>query len=298
MATNQSIAPANHADDVSFRAWGSEFSSMLTAVGLTQTADTGQINWTTVTYSSTANAIQGYEIWRFNDTLQSTYPIFLKFEYGTGNASTHPGVWITIGTGSNGSGAIIGQIQTQTPFYNAQAYISSTKFFISQACYNATYGFLGIFFKKNALTSNEGFVNFAMGRTVDQSTGLPNNLGVWWLGNMGNIGSSSIVFFGNWNWATKYVLIQEVTNVHIPGINSTLVSGGAQIYKYSFSYPLLQYVSQIGVGLTNEFPYNCTFQTALVGSTQLTYMAMGTSGYYWESSANANASWSICMLWQ
>lgn len=90
------------------------------ALGLTQTADTGQINLSTVTAPTGGNQSQGYEIWRFNDTLQATKPVYLKVEYGSGSGSQHQfALWFTIGTGSNGSGTITGTLFSRTQYYGA-----------------------------------------------------------------------------------------------------------------------------------------------------------------------------------
>jgi hypothetical protein len=95
--------------DAGFRTWAQKIHDALTAIGLTQTADTGQINLSTVTRPGSNDTAGGYEIWRFNDTLQATYPIFIKIEYGMNTvASNQPSLWITVGTGSNGSGTISG----------------------------------------------------------------------------------------------------------------------------------------------------------------------------------------------
>lgn len=97
----------NHATDAEFRTWGSAINTALTAVGMVNTADTGQINWTTVTRAS-VNTDAGYEIWKFNDALQSTVPVFFKLYYGTGSNAAYPRIRLEIGTASNGSGTLSG----------------------------------------------------------------------------------------------------------------------------------------------------------------------------------------------
>lgn len=96
--------------DVAFRAWGSAISAAFTALGFTKTADTGQVNWTTVTAAAGVNTAQGYEIRQFTDALQATRPIVAKIEYGSGAATTGPQMWATFGTASDGAGTI-----TSTP---------------------------------------------------------------------------------------------------------------------------------------------------------------------------------------
>ena len=96
--------------DTTFRNWGSAISAALASIGWVQAADTGQINWTTVTKPTATNTAAGYEIWRMNDSLQATNPVYLKIEYGCAGALTTPAIWITVATGSNGAGTLAGQV--------------------------------------------------------------------------------------------------------------------------------------------------------------------------------------------
>ena len=112
-----SLATTN-ATDAQFRAWGKAISDSLQAVGIVKTSDSGQINWATVAAPTAANTKMGYEIYRFNDTLQSTAPVFIKLSFGSGSSSaTGPGLWISVGTGSNGSGVITGGILSEQLIY-------------------------------------------------------------------------------------------------------------------------------------------------------------------------------------
>lgn len=107
-ATITGLAPTN-ANTATFRAWGANVSAQLSAAGLIQTSDSGQINWGTVTTPGAINTMQGYEIWRFDDAFQATSPVFFKIEYGSAfGAANNPSILITLGSGSNGSGQIKG----------------------------------------------------------------------------------------------------------------------------------------------------------------------------------------------
>lgn len=113
----RSLVFDSYTSDAAFRAWGSGLSAALQAVGLVQTTDTGQVNWTTVTRIGTqgTEVINGYEIYRLNDALQSTAPVFIKIEYGTLNGNSgslspigSPALFVTVGTSTNGSGTLGG----------------------------------------------------------------------------------------------------------------------------------------------------------------------------------------------
>lgn len=99
--------------DALFRAWGLAHSNALASANpsrLTQTADTGQINWTTVTKPA-AQTKAGYEIWKMTDT--GLPDIYIKIEYGIGApvAASTCTIWVTIGTGTNGAGTLTGATQ-------------------------------------------------------------------------------------------------------------------------------------------------------------------------------------------
>lgn len=108
MTTYESYITCANDTDANFRIWGKWISDNLTALGITKTADTGQIDWTTVTRPLATNTAQGYEIRKFNDALDGTYPQYFKIEYGSGGATDRPSIWLTTGTGSNGSGTLTG----------------------------------------------------------------------------------------------------------------------------------------------------------------------------------------------
>lgn len=100
--------------DANFRTWGLGLSTAIQAVGLVKTADTGQIDFVTVLKPTVSATMQGYEIFRFNDALQVTTPIFIKVEYGCGTFAATPALKITVGKDSNGTGTLTGIIHTQS----------------------------------------------------------------------------------------------------------------------------------------------------------------------------------------
>ena len=120
--TTTSTAVAYCTTDAQFRTIGSAIGSAIVAVNLIKTSDTGQINWTTVLKPTVINTVAGYEMFRFNDSLQSTAPVFIKIEYGIGNYTTsYLGLWITVGTGTDGAGNLTGNISNRTLVFYSNA---------------------------------------------------------------------------------------------------------------------------------------------------------------------------------
>ena len=108
MATTTSAAlVSQNTNDATFRLWISFIKdTFLLASCWVQTGDTGQINFATVTAPVAINTKQGYAIFRMNDTLQATSPVYVRIDFGSGAAALTTGIWITVGTGSDGVGNI------------------------------------------------------------------------------------------------------------------------------------------------------------------------------------------------
>jgi hypothetical protein len=101
----------NMSTDAHFRANASFIHDLLvTTGGWVQTSDTGQIDLTTVNKPGSTNTKAGYAIYRMDDALQATVPLFLKIYYGTARAATAFGIWFSLATSSNGSGTLNGTV--------------------------------------------------------------------------------------------------------------------------------------------------------------------------------------------
>lgn len=171
-------------------AWIEDFRQSLIDVGLVQTADSGQ--FTTGTYSTVAagtnNAassfdVDAYLIYRFNDTLQATAPIFIKIEIckGVGAAAVGylPVLRVTVGTGSDGVGNITGptaQIRNNNGSTSGAYFLVSAQ---SWASYSTTKGFFGVVFNPTNFVNSGtqyGCLSFFVERIPD-SNGAPTNQG-------------------------------------------------------------------------------------------------------------------------
>lgn len=113
MPTSVLAVPMHNATAADFRTWGKAVSDAFAAVGLVKVPDTGTIDWATTpgpgaTTPGGTGIVAGFEIWRFQDALQPTHPVFIKVEYGSIHHATFPGMWVTIGRGTDGAGNIAG----------------------------------------------------------------------------------------------------------------------------------------------------------------------------------------------
>jgi hypothetical protein len=287
--------------DAEFRVVGSEYAAKLAAVGLVQTADTGQINWATVLRPTGGLANGGYEIWRFNDAMQATAPIFLKVWYGTGTPNTNcMRIYFETGTATNGAGTLSGTGSgVGFPLTRAETGTGSATATTSYLCHTA--GFFGSLWKVG--NAGQGFAGVA--RTVD-STGVPDATGLlmwgWgqvtnttgWLANLRIIrfASPASVIYSN-----VYASASRLPICIAPGVPSpsTLPSGDKQAYICWGSFPDLRPVNGLAAVLTTEFPGGTTYSAAMVGPTVHTYLSTGVLGTGVEAISN---SYTMAMLWE
>jgi hypothetical protein len=286
--------------DAAFRTWGLELNTKFAAVGMVQTADTGQINWTTVTRAAVINTAAGYEIWKL-----SSGNLYFKIEYGTGGTQpTIPALWLTTGTGSNGSGTLTGQTSTRTELGKFNTVISSTVTnYQSYLC--ATANYFGLSWKiGSAATANMPRAFMAVAQTVD-STGAATSVGFFQFSN--GVVASVPTYQSVATTAGVTGASISVNNLMlVPGVNGTPANsldgaGNNQAFLWWFNLfgttpmtPLLH----LGGVLATDLIVGNTATMTLVGSTSHTYIDAGSSLIQDAGSQIAGANLGIIMVWE
>lgn len=290
MTTQSFSTRIRHDSDAMFREWGLELSTAFAAAGLVQTADTGQIDWTTVTRAST-NSDAGYEIWRMNDTPQSTAPVYFRINYGTGFNASAPRIQVIVGTGSNGTGTITGTaLSSAQEIGNSFSAQNTDTLRNSYLCVNE--GFVGLSWKQ--ASQPEGLFLFC--RSCD-ATGTPDVVGataIW--GAIGNIINQAFRYAAT---AIAYTAITGAGSTGVCGnwgsVTSTLVGSDFQPElcwsRHPRTYPLF---ALAGV-LNAEVITGNTFTATLVGSTPRTYISL--SSFYFISIGSTQVL-KPAMLWE
>jgi hypothetical protein len=91
-------------------------SDMLRAMGdagsaFVRVTTSNDINWAAIasagSYPGANTPFAGHDIFRFNDDLQATAPLFIKVQYGQGATNT-PGIFVTLGTAIDAAGVFTG----------------------------------------------------------------------------------------------------------------------------------------------------------------------------------------------
>lgn len=302
MATDSWSTRVRSDSDATFREWGSEFSAKLAAVGLTQTADTGQINWVTVARPG-INTEAGYEIWRFNDTQHATAPIFFRVGYGTGGNASGARIQITVGTGSNGSGTITGTALTaaQNAAGGGTAFTTDTAR-QSYMCYvGGTTGFFGFCWKTGAAGSADA--GFFIARTVNAS-GVADATGavVGWGGqSAAALSATQALRFAATAFAYPVQTTAASTALCLsPQARATSAVGAdtQAFVAYTIAPQVTPVVGVCGV-YDSEVSAGSTFTTTLVGSTSRTYIGLTVNmGPMGPIAGGSTGGLKPAMLWE
>lgn len=272
----------------------------MAAAGLTQTADTGQVNWVTVTRPGVSTN-GGFEIWRFNDTAHATAPIFIRIDYGTGTAATRPRLQLTVGTGSNGSGTITGSVLAATT-------VSSTGgaavggAFTNYVNYDATQGFLLLVQAAGLATTGLAQSGFLINRTVD-NTGAPTVTGcVIGYHNGGNTIAADAHFIPVRFAATAAVYQDLAGCAFCTPTNEAVSTVGSDVQNFLafMPTPRIAPLHSVCAALLAELGEGSTATMQTVGSGTATFLNIGK-----ELGEVASASLSsitirfgLCVLWQ
>lgn len=297
MTTATTTTVIDQSTDAAFRTWVAEIiTALVTTCGVTQTADTGQINTATVTRAA-INTAAGYVILRFNDTAQSTSPIFIKLEFGSGSATTEPSMWITVGTGSNGSGTLTGTTTTRQNIVGG-THASSVTSYVSRWCYNATDGILAMCWKIGGVSGgNLGTILIA--RTTDSSGASTTNAYVSMTNGsttspIGSTGTVQIYSYTSSALLTLGNALQYVAQLYA----STSLNTGGNIYVIPmfFTSPVPGIMAMVGFAILADIALGTTVTLALVGSTTHTFVSVGQ---FYGASAPGNISGGTwLMIWE
>jgi hypothetical protein len=154
MAARSFATPFINTGDAVFRAWIGEIHAALIAYGWVQTSDTGQINFSTVTSPAAVTTFQGFAVYRMNDSLQATCPVYMRIDFGSGSTAAHVSwkVQVTIG-GTNGAGTLTGNVSAPQTYQATNTAAtndtmrtcgSSSRFSLTWGGTTDTYGAFGV----------------------------------------------------------------------------------------------------------------------------------------------------------
>lgn len=303
---NPTLATLDQSTDAGYRAWVTEFLNALTngnwSLGgsafptFQQTTDTGQYASGSIATATrpAVNTATGFLMMKFTDTNAAACPIFVKFEFGSGSATTNPSIWVTVGSSTDGAGNMTGTLMlARTQYMTSPANITITRPTYS----SAGDGYFGLVFKYQGwLTANSFFIFISRG--FDETTGLATADGYTFGISLAN--SQVVANHVNANAGSP---IASGTNGHgdfctVPAsILSSDVSGVSQAFKWYGAFPRVQNLLPFCTVVTSEIPTQTTFTATLSGSTSHTYLSLTLGGNQWPLYNNITG-FNVGMIWE
>lgn len=278
--------PVSNTDNAGFQAWTTEMFNAFVSAGLVQTADTGQMAVPVVVPRPSGAGFAGYWIFRFNDTLQATAPIFIKIEPGRGGTTNSFRCRATIGTGSDGAGNITGSmggiyflVETSSSSANPlPTYINHDE------------GFFGVIYKVGLTSNGLGFL--AICRTTDDA-GVPTGAGVFAVGKAGSTITQAIC--GTFGAFSAVATDSSYCCPAFPS-SSSAIGSDYQAYKVYGVYPNTRIVPQLVAVLKSELPVgNTTGPVEIMDGVFRNYIAGGDASG--GMTISAASSYQLCMKW-
>lgn len=300
MATNFTQSSIDPTTDAGFRAWGSALSSALQAVGLVRvTGETGIVDWSTAVR---ANA--WFDLYRFDDALAATKPVYVKiFGAAGGWTGSRTPFGVCVGTGTDGSGGMVG-VFTETSTSNAEAGASSSIVNTGSPIRNNYVSFsdgqLNVVWGVNpSADSTVGY--FSVARTVnDLGAATGDGATIFLMSSANGVKGATKAQHLNFNTPASMGQAGNTSTGWIPqGITSSLVGSTPQIFPHWVSTPIIRPVISHVAFLSAEIAMGDDFTVKPIGGASgvsRTYMTM--TGRAAHGSSNAATTSSIAILWE
>lgn len=254
--------------------------------------------------------------------LSSGSPVIFRLDFGGGTAVTDAQMWITVGAGTNGSGTIAGSAatskMTQVACFTGAAAASLVTAYTSRFVWNATYGYCGVAFKLGATSANVTIGGFVLLRSNDgngaatgtsiqlisnSTTSSGNNVAstaacmqcMTWSAGAGNAVYPATIGNGVY-WIAA---VPNGSTSAMPFVaTSTINAGQAFILPGYITNPNFSISAYLGLVEIAECPIGNTISAAIIGSTALTFLNVGTPIGVAAFGASNNSGNGFLMLWQ
>ena len=300
--------------DASFREWGKAISDGIAAVGLVKVPDTGTVDWASVAKSATNNSAAGFEIWRLDDPLQATHPVFIKIEYGCQQHVTIPGTWVTLGRGSDGSGSLTGVL---APRRQTQANTGSTTLtqsaLLIEPIYISSDGSSLCIAPRTTAAGNASRVGAVIVDRSRDSAGAPTATGGVVLtegtssGGVSNGGTSSADMH-TWSYSGEYAM-GSVPAVAPAFVNSTAGISAFTSLASGDKAPVFPYIAVLpnhapwqvlaAVGIMAGDAANGPFTANVLGSVRsYRSIPVGDAHCRWMTTGSSPGYTGLCIIWE
>jgi len=249
---------------------------------VTRSPDTGQVNWATTTVLPPVDTVRDYDVFAMGGNLQATAPIFIRLDYM--RTTTYPYIKATVGTSTDGAGAIGGTVTPAMQTYSHGAFPNPAQALSTYAAGDGSY----FMFCHNLAPANTG-TDFWGGVVVERfrdADGTPNGDGYMAWG-FASLGASAGQAGGlNHQYSRIFGTGAQTPNefhppVMIPGLNGTntfFSNGTAYAFPFYGWGPVMRGASQaLMYGFQADFPRTSEVTLTHYGKP-MKFVAFGPAG--------------------
>lgn len=271
------------ATDAALRDYLTDFHTTMTSSGWAVTSDTGQIDESTVVYGVTTNVTWGYRMYKLDDSLGSTYPIYLKVTHGCTSNIGYVCPTIQFGISTDGAGTITGPViypSGNLGSLSASDQIASLALSLGSFGEGYSYVFPG---RDVYSTSYNDGIFFGVSRQFDNDGNLMSNgnFTVFSLGLASHVSSCKVYSY----IASHGVVTGGVTNsVSFCPLNGSDVGSTVELYPVYTRYGNPSIVPGFATYKAGTLSLDATIQATLVGSTPRTYRTLPNEGFGFPNS--------------
>ena len=282
MTTSSALVYYDVSDTTAFRLMGLTISNLIKASGVTWTADTGQINWATVSKPAN-NTMAGFEIYRMNDGFTE---IYIRIEYWMGAASDRFRMRFSTGTATNGAGVLSNSaaaVDAGHTSYNALV----GEYGPVYVCWTA--GYFGFSAFEQTGGQRLSHIFWSLTRSSN-SAGVYNNIGYHrYYATYGFPNLHSYTFALNFDHPITTYYSNLPTGLIATYDSSTVGTLRIQGYNKGLG---LQYLPTLLGYSKYEIGKSAIFPCITEGATPKTFIAINMF------STNYSSEWFLAMLWQ
>ncbi len=298
MTTYENVAARQRlgVTDTIFQNYVTDMHTLFTSSGWAVASDTGQLDEATATMP----AISTYaapRLYYLDDSLHSTYPIYMKIEYGAGTTQTWSLTRVSFGVATTGAGSLTGPLTTSSiQLVPASTASSSDAAILATAPAYGSYGdgYSNVVLGDQVYGSGGNATPFiSVSREFDQTTGALVSNGNFAVITAGTAASLSTGISTAYSWDRNYNqrLGGGATRYVYP---AWLTSDPGSTIELFVNYVRLPQVAKLHTTVTfaeADSEYNQTFTATVLGSTPRTYRTI-------PARAPSNLSgFSLAMLW-
>lgn len=278
-------------NDAGFRGWVQDFVATLQGAGWGRLAQVGELDENTVTLPASSTTA-GWQVWYLNDSLHSTYPIYMKVTWGRGNTSTKISLSIQFGYQLDGSGTFVGWSTNPISMAGGAGSYDNASAAVAPSMGSTGEGYAWFINGRGAAASGWPFT-VHIAREFDSNGEVVNN-GNWsvvYSGPATNTGRAA-TYCVNREWGT--VFFESYPQCAVPF--DTTLSGSAtetELWRHYMKFPSVTPMTTLYTYMAGDIQVDSQF-TCSVSGVARTYLPTGVGMF----SRSGNSSHMAAMIWE